>query len=412
MRVLWASAHIADPSRGGGWAMEYELLRHAATRHEVLVVSGELAPEEPAPAVVTDLGVRVRGVARPVRPIERNRLQMLRRLATSDTPTGAWMVAPSVAAMADAVRAAEDEGGVDLVHVMPQEAASAVAASRAPTALLLGDSYWAHVDRELRAATSFKDKLRLTLDRRSCARWERGWYPQADAVACMSEADAAVLTDLCGIPVDVVRNPIGDEWFATPTVLRSHDLVTMVGALDYEPNVDGVVWFASEIWPRVRTLAPHARLRVVGRRPTAAVRAAVAGAGGELLADVPDVRPHYWEAAVVPAPTRLGAGVKSKVLHAAACDAPQVGTTFAFADTGARDGVDVLMADDAGAMADAVAHVLRKPADAATRALAARHIAATHRIDRVGDAFDEFWARALRPSAGTPPASRARRETT
>lgn len=394
MNVLWVSSHIADPTLGGGWAYEYELLVHAATHHRVTVVSGELEAGAPAPAVLTDLGVEVVGAHVPMRPVPRNKLQFLSRLATASEPSGAWLFEPVRTSMAAALARVQSSGQFDLVQVFPQESAPLVAASAGPTALLLGDSYAVQADREQRAARSTKDKLRLTLERRAARRYERRWYPQADAVACVSSADAAVLRDLCGIEVDVVPVGVGDEWFAPPTE-RSHDLVVLVGALDYLPNVDGTVWFCDEAWPHVRERAPHARLRVVGRRPPPEVRRAVADAGGELLADVPDVRPHYWEAAVAVAPTRLGSGVKNKVLHAAACQAPQVGTVFAFDGTDAVAGRDALMADDARGIADAVVATLADPAGARERADAARQVALRHSRQAAGAALDAFWARAL-----------------
>jgi hypothetical protein len=395
MRVVWASAHLPDPSRGGGWGHEYELLRHAAQRHDVLLLAGELGAGETPPAVIADLGVEVRGVAVPARPLPANKAAHLAHLLRHRIPLGAWMVEPLTERLAAAVADAEQRGGVELVHVMPQEAAPVVAAARAPTALFLGDSYWVQASRELAAATSLKDRLRLSLERRNAGAWEKHWYPQADAVASVSPADARSLGDLCGIPVGVVPIPLGDEWFAAPTVARADDLVVIVGALDYWPNVDSVIWFAREIWPLVAQAQPRARLRVVGRRPTADVRAAVAAAGGELLADVPDVRPHYWEATVVPAPIRLGSGVKNKVLHAAACLAPQVGTAFAFDGTDARPGDDVVMAEDAAGLAAAVVRCLTDPDAAAQRARSAFRIAEAHRAERIVGALDELWARAL-----------------
>jgi hypothetical protein len=394
VNVIWASSHIADPALGGGWAYEYELLAHAAERHQVVVVSGELHSSDPLPAPLADLGVEVVPAAVPSRELPRSRARLLRVLATSSAPLGAWMFEPVRSSLLAAVRSLESARAVDLVHVMPQEAAPIAAATSGPSAIVLGDSYTVQAERELSAATSAKDRLRLRLECRNARRWERAWYPRASALGCASPADARVLSSLCQVPVDVVPVAVGDEWFVPSTVARVDDLVVLVGALDYWPNVDAVTWFCDQIWPSVRRRRPSARLRVIGRRPTAAVRSSVAGAGAELLADVPDVRPHYWEASVAVAPVRLGSGVKNKVLHAAACGAPQVGTTFAFDGVDAVSGTDVLMADTAESLADAVLATLADRGSAAARARCAERIADAHRRVRAGLALDALWNRA------------------
>ena len=269
-------------------------------------------PPASPPSVITDLGVEVEGVGAPTRDLPASKFGYFAHLLRHRLPLGAWMVAPAVQQLIAGVARAEAEGHVDLVHVMPQEAAPIVAATRTPSALLLGDSYWVQADRALRAATSPLERIRLKLERRHARNWERGWYPKAGAVACVSPADAAALRGLCDIQVDAVPLPIGDEWFAAPSVRRGSNTVTLIGALDYWPNVDAVVWFARDVWPLVRSVAPEAVLQVVGRRPAPAVVDAVNGAGGQLVADVPDVRPYYWEAAVVVAPIRLGRASRTR----------------------------------------------------------------------------------------------------
>lgn len=396
MNVVWVSSHIADPTLGGGWAYEYELLARAAADHRVTVVTGELTADDPVPDAVADLGVRVVGARVPLRRLPTGKVSFLALLARTASPTGAWRFEPVRQSMLDSVRRIEAADAVDLVHVFPQESAPIAAGCDAPAALLLGDSFAVQADRELHAATTTKDRLRLTLERRNATRWERRWYPQASAVACVSEADASALHASCGIDVGVVPVAVGDEWFVEPAAPRSDNLVLLAGALDYRPNVDAIVWFCADVWPLVRQQHPAARLRVVGRRPEREVTTSVAAAGGELHADVPDVRPHYWEAAVAVSPIRLGSGVKNKVLHAAACRAPQVGTGFAFDGTGAVDGRDVLMADDAAGLAEAVVATLRDPAAARRRATYGHDLAVRHSRDAAGAALEVLWDRALR----------------
>jgi glycosyltransferase involved in cell wall biosynthesis len=103
--------------------------------------------------------------------------------------------------------------------------------------------------------------------------------------------------------------------------------VIFCGVLDYEPNVEASVWLGRSVWPVVRRSRPDARLLIVGAQPVPVVqRLHDADSGIEVLADVPDVRPHLWRAAVSAAPLQTARGVQNKVLEAVAAGLPAVVT--------------------------------------------------------------------------------------
>ena len=309
---------------------------------------------------------------------------------------------PAVVALSAAVREAEAKDEFDVVLVQPGEMAPVAAAARAPTALFLPDSYSVQVRRARRAPIPWKPRLIAVLESLHVERWERRYYRSASALAAVSLGDADAIARTTGREVDVVPLALGDEWFVAPDRPRSPDVVTIVAALSYGPNVDGVVWFAREIWPLVRAEVPSARLRVVGRDPAPEVRAAVAQAGGELCADVPDTRPYYWEAAVVVVPLQLGSGVKTKVLNAFACSAPVVATPVAAEGIELESGRDVLIGADAPGVAAAIVASLADPVAATSRAERCRAIAELHRSERVAAVFEQFLERAAATAASRP----------
>src|SRR5207249_4125646 len=123
VKVLWVSAHIPDPTLGGGWAYEYEVLAHAAASHRITVVSGELDAGAPAPDSLRDLGVDVVGARVASRPLPAGKLRFLALLATAAEPTGAWTIEPVRRSMAATVERLQATEEFDLVQVFPQEAA-------------------------------------------------------------------------------------------------------------------------------------------------------------------------------------------------------------------------------------------------------------------------------------------------
>lgn len=119
----------------------------------------------------------------------------------------------------------------------------------------------------------------------------------------------------------VLENGIDTAFFdpAAPfvPVLGQGRLVTFTGQMDYRPNVEAVVRFAREILPDIRARHPDVRFAVVGRAPTAAVRA-LAGESVIVTGEVPDVRCWLAASDVVVAPLILARGVQNKVLEAMA----------------------------------------------------------------------------------------------
>jgi hypothetical protein len=104
--------------------------------------------------------------------------------------------------------------------------------------------------------------------------------------------------------------------------------VAFVGGHRHAPNLDGVTWFAAEVWPPYRTRHPEARLDVFGDWATAE-RPTAPGLGyREGLPDA-ELDAALRSARVGIAPLRFGAGMKRKTLHYLSLGLPVVGTRFA-----------------------------------------------------------------------------------
>jgi len=131
--------------------------------------------------------------------------------------------------------------------------------------------------------------------------------------------DAAIRVVPNGVAVDHLRPP------SRPTDAPH---VVFCGVMNYQPNVQGVLWFAREVWPLVRARHVDAQFTVVGSQPTTAIRKlASQNAGITVTGSVPDVREYLWEAAVSVAPLLTARGLQNKVLEAIAAGLPTVVTT-------------------------------------------------------------------------------------
>ncbi|HET6547366.1 MAG TPA: glycosyltransferase [Solirubrobacter sp.] len=192
-------------------------------------------------------------------------------------------------------------------------------------------------------------------------RVERTAAPRADAVLCVSDADAAYYARLGAKPV-LVPNGVDDDLLDAPAGPPEADRVLFFGQLDYLPNAVGLRRFLADGWPRLLASRPGARLRVVG--PGAAERLEHAP-NVELAGFVDDIGAELAAAAVVVVPLWQGGGTRLKVLEALARSRPVVSTPLGATGIGFRDGEHGLLAADPAGLADAAFAVLGDPALAA-----------------------------------------------
>jgi glycosyltransferase involved in cell wall biosynthesis len=138
--------------------------------------------------------------------------------------------------------------------------------------------------------------------------------------------------------------------------------VLFVGGFAHAPNVDAVHFLCGAIWPCVRRLVPDARLFVAGADPPDEIAAYQAPSEGiEIMGHVADLTDLYRTVRVAVAPLRFGAGLKGKVVSSLAVGLPCVATSIA-REGMPEGGTDaVVVADEAGDFARAIADIHANP---------------------------------------------------
>ena len=172
----------------------------------------------------------------------------------------------------------------------------------------------------------------------------------------------------------------------------SAPLITFVGAMDWEPNIDAVEYFCSEVWPAIKAEVPRACFRIVGRNPGRRVQkwASHSTDGSiEVTGRVPAVVDHLRQSAVVIVPLRIGGGTRLKIYEAMATAKAVVSTTVGAEGLDVHHGRDIILADDAPSFAQAVIMLLRDPELRRRYEKAAAETAARYDWPAIGERFSE-----------------------
>jgi GT2 family glycosyltransferase/glycosyltransferase involved in cell wall biosynthesis len=232
--------------------------------------------------------------------------------------------------------------------------------AHAPQARLVFDSVDLHFLRERREAELAGDRALLRMAERTRHR-ELDVIARSDATLVVSAAERELLArEAPGAQVEVLSNVHEVAGPGLPFA-RRRDLV-FVGGFRHPPNVDAVLWFARDVFPRIRAAVPDMHFHCIGGDVPPAI-AALAGAPGIVVhGHVPDIDPYMDGCRIGVAPLRYGAGVKGKVNLSMAHGQPVVATPCAVEGMHLADGADVLVAGDADAFADAVVRLYRDEA--------------------------------------------------
>ncbi len=130
--------------------------------------------------------------------------------------------------------------------------------------------------------------------------------------------------------------------------------ILYLGGLHWPPNVEGVMWFGREVWPKVKAQVPGARLTIVGKNPPGEVKGLEADPAVRVTGYVADPGPHLEQAGAFIVPLFAGSGMRVKIVDGWRWGLPVISTTIGAEGIEYREGENILIADDPEAFAAGV----------------------------------------------------------
>jgi len=276
-----------------------------------------------------------------------------------------------------------------------------------PSVIVPLDAAHLAIEARAQAARGLK-RLLLRLEERRVRRFEVSEYAHFDRVIVVSERDREALEALNPrLRVAVIPNGVDTDLFAPdPSASADAGRIVFTGVMSSPPNVVAAEFLARRVFPHVRAARPETRLAIVGRSPTARVRALGGLEGVEVTGEVPDVRPWLTGSRAFACPMLTGSGIKNKLLEAMAAGLPCVVTSRALGGLGVRAGREVLAGETAEELAALLVQVLGDDELAARLGQDARaYVVARHSWATVARAYERVYEEARASGGGRPPAS-------
>ena len=138
--------------------------------------------------------------------------------------------------------------------------------------------------------------------------------------------------------------------------------IIFVGQMSFGPNVEGLRWFLSLVWPSLRQLVAGIKLLVVGRQADYETLPFACCAGVDIVGEVEETASWFFSAMLSIAPLRFGLGTRIKIIESLACGRPVVSTKIGaegLDDLDERNGL--FRVDDPQDMAGCIASLLEQP---------------------------------------------------
>ena len=361
MRIILLTQVLPHPLDAGPKTRAYYVLRHLAARgHQVTLVSFTRGDD----TVASQAHLRTFCHAVHTVPMRRSRMRDACFMAASLLDGRAFIIRrdthAGMQALLDSLLARER---FDVVHA--DQLWMAQYALRCHNLRRVLDAHNAVYLIPQRLAESTTNPLKRALlqrEARALARYEAETCRRFDRVVAVTAEDCRLLQSLAGDGRSMAVIPICvDPSTKLPVERKPHPRrLLILGTMFWPPNVEGTLWFARQVWPRVLPHAPEAVLTIVGKNPPPAVRA-LAGPNAEVTGYVADPTPYLAESAAFLVPLHAAGGMRVKILDAWCWGMPIVATTIGAEGIAVRPGENILIADEPAAFAEAVVQLLREP---------------------------------------------------
>lgn len=357
LKILVLDEWLPFPADSGKRTRTWNLLRRLACRHDVtLLCYGE--PHGEAFEAISSVGICVETVS----PLEDDRgIRFYGRLFLNLFSSDPYSVTKHhTRRYRNRLRHLLLEKTFELIHCEWSPYARFLTNQRGLPSVIMAHNIESQIwyRRAMHTHVSV-ERTFLRLQAKKMESFERAAVRRANVVAAVTCHDAQRISSWGAPRVWLVENGVDTKYFIPSRESDESKELLFLGALDWFANQDAVEYLVDEILPLLRQHSAQAKLRIVGRKPSEAMRRRLAGVNAvELVGDVPDVRPSLARAAVVVVPVRIGGGSRIKILEALAMGKAVVSTSVGAEGLALADGVHLLLADTPDLFAKRVAELL------------------------------------------------------
>lgn len=179
-------------------------------------------------------------------------------------------------------------------------------------------------------------------------RFELNWINQADLVMPITSRDGSEFRAMgCNKPMHVCPAAVNLTQVIPQPRKAEYPSLFYIGALDWAPNQEGLVWFFDNLWHKVNQQFPNVTLHIAGRNCPGWLRSIIDQPGVEFLGEVDNAYELMNRYAVMIAPLFSGSGMRVKIIEGMALGKTIITTTIGTEGIETTHNQNILIANNA-----------------------------------------------------------------
>ena len=166
------------------------------------------------------------------------------------------------------------------------------------------------------------------------------------AMIPITKRDANSLVDLgCKIPIHITPTGIDVEDAKRLESKIEFPSIFHIGALDWPPNQEGLLWFFDKVWPLVLKKHPELKFYLAGRNAPAKIKN-LEVTNLVYLGEVESAKGFMNSKAIGVVPLLSGSGMRIKIVEGMSLGKTMITTTIGVEGIPAKDGKDIMISDN------------------------------------------------------------------
>lgn len=358
MKILFLTPYLPSPPRFGGARRLHGLISGLARSHSVSVLS-LMSPEDHSNSIratseYCDEVVTILNDRYALGNAAKRKLQLKSMLSTHSYERMIY----HRPAMQHALDRMVSRTSYDIINVE----FSQMAYYRFPgTTRLVLDEHNIEYDvlyRTFSASSGLARKTYNYIDYVKLRREERKLWRRFDGCSVTSARDQQIMQhNHPRLRTVVVPNGVDTNYFHPEGSSTERMTIAFFGALNYYPNLHGLLFFLRDVMPQLKQRYPKLKLYIIGPSPPDEILA-WASEDVVITGFVDDVRPYLQRARAIIVPLHIGGGTRLKVVEAMAMGKALVSTSIGAEGIDVTHGHDILLADTAESFAFQLSRVL------------------------------------------------------
>jgi glycosyltransferase involved in cell wall biosynthesis len=207
----------------------------------------------------------------------------------------------------------------------------------------------------------FFKRIYLQYLSRKLRQYEISVMNQCSGIATISDEDRLRFLDM-GIQKPMRTIPFGIRMSDYETNISEKPEMALfhLGAMDWNPNIEGIRWFLDEVWPLVNRAHPSLKLYLAGRNMTEEIRNLTLP-NVEVIGEVDDAQQFMQSKTVMIVPLLSGGGIRVKIIEGLAMGKTIISTSIGAEGIRVTHNNNILIADRPLEWLECINRIMNEP---------------------------------------------------